>query len=246
MALEEPKKLLLWGLTQRYLIKFLLIKLCPKVIQTQTLLYQTQLSKLGFNAGYLPLFGNIPVINKDNVKNKEKYTTLLNGEEISFVIFGSIHSGAPIDEFAREVACYSREKNVRIKLTFIGRCGSEQDRWSAIWKSEGLALEELGEQPADRISDVLAKSTIGITATAIAVIEKSGSFAAMREHGLPIFSVSKPWTPIGISNPKIPDGIIEYRIGNLNTCFSSIKYVPCSNKVSDVSAILVKSLLFEN
>src|ERR1700744_127282 len=130
MAVEETLKLKWWGSLQRLLIKSMLIKLRPKVIHTQTRLYQAQLSKLGFKADYLPLFGNIPVADKAIIPQP--------APAISLVVFGSIHDGAPIEEFSKEAALYSRKSNIPVKLTFIGRCGVEQERWIDAWKSAGL------------------------------------------------------------------------------------------------------------
>jgi len=230
MALEESKKLVWWGRGQRYFIKSLLNNLRPSVVHTQTRLYQAQIAKLGFNADYLPLFGNIPV-NSPTGKNGKAFVS----EKISFVIFGSIHDGAPIDEFAKEAAKYSREKGVVISFTFVGRCGPERDRWSAILRSEALSVEFHGEESAIRISDILSNSTMGISATALAVIEKSGSFAAMREHGLTVICVSKPWQPAGIPKLELPAGIVEYKIGNFEECISCNRHVPFNNSVIDVA-----------
>lgn len=233
IAQEESKKLFYWGLLQRAIIKSLLSKLKPSVIHTQTLLYQKLLEKLGFKAQLLPLFGNIPVTDKQIDKNDEN--------EISFVVFGLIHSGAPINSFAREAAEYSRNKNIKITLTFIGRCGPEQERWAKIWKSEGLELNIMGEQSAEQISAVLSNASMGISATALAVIEKSGTFAAMRDHKLPVISLSKPWNPIGISGLKVPDGIVEYSIGNFESCINAnFKLNPIS--LTKTATELVNSL----
>ena len=83
---------------------------------------------------------------------------------------------------------------------------------------------------------------MGISATALAVIEKSGSVAAMREHGLPVLSVSNPWHPAGVPPVPVPKGILVYKVGNLETCLNSISRVPFTNNVSDIAAKLVNAL----
>ena len=232
IAREESKKLHYWGLLQRAIIRSLLLKVKPSVIHTQTLLYQKLLDKLGFKAQLLPLFGNIPVVESQLDKTTN---------EISLVVFGLIHSGAPIHSFAREAAEYSRNNNVNIKLTFIGRCGAEQERWAEIWRSESLELDIMAEQSAEKISAILSNSSMGISATALAVIEKSGTFAAMHDHKLAVISVSKPWNPIGITGLKTQDGIVEYSIGNFESCIKAdLKSNPLS--LTKIVADLTNSL----
>jgi hypothetical protein len=238
MAAEESKKLLWWGRLQRMLIKTLVLILHPKVIHTQSILYQALLNKMGFNVQLLPLFGNITV---NDLSSKDN--SFLKKNEISFVVFGSIHSGAPIAEFAKEAAAYSLKNNIPVKLIFIGRYDLEHQRWSTIWKAEGLSVEAMGEQSAAYISEVLTNPTAGISATAIAVIDKSGSVAAMLEHGMPVISVSKPWTPNGVPTPKTPAGVIAYHKGNFEDCLAYKSFIPGKNDVSAIATKFTASLL---
>jgi len=204
MAVQESVKLKIWGLVQRLLITTLIHSLKPSVINTQTQLYITQLKKLGYKASYLPLFSNIPL-----VKGAQK---LDGGNVIKFVVFGSIHTGALIKELAADAAEYASAHNTPVLLTFIGRCGDEQKHWISEWKSKGLDVKVMGDQSADIVSAVLQNSTIGIASTGVAVIEKSGAFAAMRVHGLPVLNISKPWQPAGTSI-DVPLGVTVYTPG---------------------------------
>ena len=242
MAVEESKKLYWWGQIQRYLIKSLIIKLRPVIIHTQTRLYQSHLNKLGFKAGYLPLFTNIPAGNEKINHQFKKNISSLNEDKISFVVFGTIHSGAPVNELTKEIVSYSRKNNIPVVFTFIGRCGPEQDRWAVALTAEGLKVEMLGELPAAHISEILLNATIGVSATALAVIEKSGSVAAMLGHGLPVLCVSKPWHPRGMPKQQIPAGIVEYRIGDFEAIMTNRTDIPYVNNVSDIAIELEKSL----
>lgn len=207
-------KMIIWGGVQRGIINKLLFKLKPKVIHTQSRLHRAQLAKLGIDAELLPLFGNIPAnINcnrKQDVSSKRK---------INMVIFGTIQSDAPIKTFAKEVAHYEKKNKVRITLTIMGHCHPEQKRWISIWEAEGLEVEFLGEQPFKCVSEVLQRASIGIGTTAFANIEKSGSVAAMLEHGLRVICLSRPWRSRGINDfePSFKN-IFEYQKGNLSFC----------------------------
>lgn len=229
IADEESQKLKWWGKAQRMLIKSLVKNLKPAIIHTQTGLYHTLLVKLGFKAAYLPLYGNIPVIGEGKQGEIQK-------DRIDFVIFGAIHDRAPIAAFAREAALYQHANQIPISLTIMGRGNSEQERWASEWQKAGLTLHLNKELLPGRISEILSASTIGLSATALAVIEKSGSYAAMRDHGLPVISVSKPWTPSGVARPPIPPGVTEYIPGNFEDCIARSTFMPYGTDISAVAS----------
>jgi hypothetical protein len=241
MDSEASIKVYCWGLVQRFLIKSLILTLKPKVIHTQTQLYIFQLAKLGFTAVYLPLFSNIPRINKSYQAIKHSENNI-----ISFVVFASIQPGAPIRQFAEEVAIYSRENNKKVLIIFIGRCGKEQDHWVSECKSSGLEIKLLGEQPTEYISEVLHNATFGISTTPLAQIEKSGAVAAMRDHGIPVLCIARSWHPRGIIGLDLPYGVIEYKQGNLKECLLIKKDTLYSYDVSEVSKQYVNSLLVKS
>ena len=220
MAVQESTKLKLWGRIQKHLIKTLISSLKPKVINTQTSLYSIQLKKIGYKASCLPLFSNIP-----KIKNLQKHNT---GNVVKLVVFGAIHTGALIEELAADAAKYSLKHNVPVSLTFIGRCGHEQDNWVNVWKSANLDVEVMGNQSADVVSAVLQNSTIGISSTGAAVVEKSGAFAAMCSHELPVLNISKPWQPTGISI-DIPLGVTIYEPGTFEKYVTSFPIMKSNN-----------------
>lgn len=231
MAVQESTKLKLWGRIQRQLIKRLIGRLKPKVINTQTQLYTIQLEKMGYKASCLPLFSNIP-----KIREERKHNT---GNVVKLVVFGTIHTGALIEELALDAAEYSLKHSVPVLLTFIGECGHEQDNWTKVWKSAKLAVEIMGKQPADIVSSVLQNSTIGILSTAVAVVEKSGAFAAMRAHELPVLNISKPWQPTRISI-DVPLGVTIYEPGTFEKYVTSCPIMISNN--NDPMAVAKKML----
>lgn len=208
-------KMIYWGSLQKTMIKKLITKLKPIVIHTHSNLYIKMLEKLGFKAYHLPLFGNIPVV------SKVKENDLIDGKHhstqkvISFVVFGNIHHGAPIDAFANEAMLYKINNGINIVLIMIGRCGTEQAHWERTWRKAGLPVEVLGEQTQGIISNVLSRASFGISTTPAILIEKSGTVAAMREHGLNILCISRPWQPRGFPKLNLPEGITQYKEGKL-------------------------------
>lgn len=231
MDVESSKKHIYWGLVQKQLIRLLVKNLKPVLVHTQTKLYQEQLSKIGIPAFYLPLFSNIPVSEQKTAAYGEK-------REISMVVFGTIHPGAPVELLVKEASLYSKQKGTLVSLILIGNCGAEQKKWVDAWQSENLPVKVMGGQPPSKISEILSGSTLGISTTVTALLEKSGSVAAMRAHKLPVLCVSREWQPRGLSRPVTPPGIIEFTPGVLKDCLSDPASSLAGYNVSEVSKIL--------
>jgi hypothetical protein len=226
------------GCVQKLLIKNLITVLKPSVIHTQTKFYQNQLGKMGFNSRYLPLFSNIPFLNKPLDKDKDELNT------INMVVFGSIQPNSLIKTFASEASDYSKKRGIKIRFVFIGKCGNERDLWVSICKSEGFEVTILGEQPVEFISEVLQNSTIGISSNDITRIGKSGTIAAMIEHGLPVVCISKPWIPRESSDLKLslPDGVMQYEYGKIELCLKTKKNQVQISNVEIVSKLFLSDL----
>lgn len=236
MDTEAPLKHKLWGKAQKQLVRTLLKALRPDVIHTQTRTYQAQLARFGYQAHYLPLFANIPVSPPAAARLEAA------AHPLSFVVFGNIQPGAPLEQFAQEAARYARQSDRSISLTTVGRCGSELDRLAAAWRAQELPLEVLGEQPVEKISEVLHHASVGLSTTPFLQTEKSGTVAAMREHGLPVLCVARPWNPSGMEPLAPPPGVVCYRPGQLATFLAELPRHPFHSTVPEVSGLLLASL----
>lgn len=236
MDTKASLKLFLWGKGQKLMIRSLIKRLNPSIINTQTNLYQKQLSKLGLSVNYLPLFSNI---HKDEkAPDLEKH---LNNV-VSFVLFGHIHPGTPVLQFATEASSYSRITGKRVKLTLIGRNGSEQANWTSTWINKGLEVEVLGEQSPEKISSVLASATFGIITTPLALVDKSGTFAAMKDHGLSVMCVARDWQPQGFTHYSPIFELPVYKKGGLHALVTSKFQVPEVKSVFDVTQLFINAL----
>lgn len=240
MAVEASIKHIIWGNIQKRMIKNLILKLKPIIIHTQCYLYLAQLQRLGFTVYYLPLFSNIPIVGNPFNKNK------LRNKKISFVVFGTIHPLSPVEIFAREANVYAKENNLKISLVFIGRNGDELNRWVSVLKSENWEVALLGEQSPERISEILANSSIGLSTSSIAYIEKSGSAVAMRAHGLAVICVSKPLQLLDMKYINPPDGIMEYKEGNFAECLKIKFEIPKVDFLLEVANKLTEVFLNNN
>jgi glycosyltransferase involved in cell wall biosynthesis len=223
---EASFKLQIWGLLQRAMIRSFIKNVNPFLIHTQTKLYQVQLKKIGVSAFFLPLFSNIKVAHY-NSKIKAS-------NNLSFVLFGTIHPGAPIEEFLNCASKYALKNNLIIKIIFVGRCGQEQQKWIDICQTKKIVTQIFGEQLSNKISEVLSNSDFGITTTPLLTVEKSGTVAAMLEHGLPVLCISKPWhvkdfpkdyTPLGTQLFKDADLAHFLNAKNKNIIINSVSHI---------------------
>jgi hypothetical protein len=240
MDRDSPRKLVYWGKVQRYLITRLLRTLKPDVLHTQTALYQAQLIRLGFTSYLLPLFANIPNFCKNEQRHAER--SINSTESIALVVFGTIHPGAPIAKFSQDAAAYAQRSGRSVVLQFVGRCGGELEKWVQVWQSAGLHTEVLGEQPAHMISAVLAKASLGLTTTPVALIGKSGTAAAMHEHGLPVICLTRPWIPMDVASPNVPAGVLAYSEGDFESCALASSLPMLFNRAHDIAKQLSNAL----
>ncbi|WP_114751770.1 glycosyltransferase family protein [Pleomorphovibrio marinus] len=216
MNTESSTLFFLWGNLQKILIKKLLINLNPDVIHTNTEVYRIQLGNLGFVAHKLVIFSNIKNACYNLNKKGKNRKIISNKNKISLVLFGSIHPGAPVEEFASEIFRTWKQKEIEVQLTIIGRSGDLRKKWTSSFRSVGIEVRLLGEQSPEHISKVLDNSTMGITTTPFALIEKSGTIAAMLTHGLPIICVSSSWEVRKIGKIQLSIDVYEYKVGQLH------------------------------
>jgi hypothetical protein len=99
-------------------------------------------------------------------------------------MFGTLHPVWPPEPLFSKLRALDRP----VEITHIGRIGAGAELWEAMVAryGDGIAFRRLGEQPPDRISEVFATTHFGIATTPWALVGKSGTVAAMREHGLPV------------------------------------------------------------
>jgi hypothetical protein len=217
MEMGTPLRKRLVGEAQRMLIRRLLKGHKFDKISTQSLLYVAQLKSLRVQPRHLPLFGNIPRQPSSSTSSRGDQTPL------HFVLFGGIHQNAPISEFAHECAAYGTATGRKVRLTLAGRSGTEGKRWEAAWRAAGLMVEVVGECSTLELSHLFQSASFGIATTPLALIEKSGSAAAMREHSLPVISVSRSWIARGGLKSGLPYGVFEYRPTMLAQVISAAK-----------------------
>ncbi|NQX02620.1 hypothetical protein HQ447_18330 [bacterium] len=235
------------GAMQRQIIRKLVRDLRPQIVHTQSGLYLSQLRNLGVPPHHLPLFGNIPVCTHEPATmttGNTKSTHESGLKALRLVHFGTIRPNVPFANFAASLAAYGQVQKKEITLSLVGRAGQTAKAWKPVFESAGIRFVNHGEQATDEISRLLFEADIGMITTPIALAEKSGALAAMREHGLPVIAVTNPWTAIGIQHPSQPAGLFNFIESELAQLFDQMeKFEPCPNALEVIASRLTTDLV---
>jgi hypothetical protein len=188
--LSLRKRLL--GQGQKLCIRRCLRKLKPPAVATQLPLYQAELKKIGVAADVLPLHGNIPVCPKDKADQwlSGRCKNLAGRKWVKAGFFGNILPTLNPSLFAARVAELKVDGNELLFLS-AGKIGEASLKlWHALAleheaSATFLKLGELNEHEASLYFSALDH---GLTSYPPELMGKSGSVAAMREHGLPVIS----------------------------------------------------------
>lgn len=191
------------GKVQQLIVKKIIHNIKPHFVNTQNKLYQYFLQLHNINADILPICGNIPLT---AIKTKENKFTQI-------VLFGTIHQGALFKEFIEDLVSFKSKLSKPIKFVFVGKNGSELLNYINVLESKDIPYEVMGIQSETVISQVLIDSDFGISTTPYFQTEKSGVFAAYKEHQINTISVSREWTPK--KGQYIIPNIIKYEKNNL-------------------------------
>ncbi|PQA53172.1 glycosyltransferase [Siphonobacter curvatus] len=223
-------KQMLWGSLQQAILRRLVKQLAPQQIHTQSQLYQAFLARQKVQAGLLPLFGNVPLQPQPFRVNTHDY--------LEIIVFGTVHADALWREAIQELSQQDRP----MRLTFIGRNGSHAKACIEWCTQMQLPVRLLGEQALERISFVLSQADIGLTSTALPMVEKSGTVAAMLEHGLPVLCIASAWQPRGVPSPPLPLHVYAYRVGQVFQLLDSLQKHPPKNRIARTAEQLTRQL----
>lgn len=193
-----PLKQKITGYLQREMIRRFVAASGPASVHTSIPLYQNLLRSIGVRAELLPLFSNVPVAdgNADtwmlprlgaaggSEAGTDRTSWWLGG------IFGSIHEDFDHANLLPAVIRAANELGRRPVCLWIGRPSRGEQLWNEMKNRHGreVTFVKLGEQSPKLVSQVLNSLDVGLAATPLDVIGKSGAAAAMLEHGLPVLA----------------------------------------------------------
>ncbi|MEO7931727.1 MAG: glycosyltransferase [Chthoniobacterales bacterium] len=188
------------GWWQRRGVLQLVRSLSPALVHTHATAYANFLQSNGIAATRLPLFSNIDIeLAPDFPKfyellaRRECNLTPLNREHTFVAIFfGSLHPEWTPDGLMEKLA---GKKLLFLSMGRLGHTGTQIWNDFADKYATRAQFLNLGELSASEISTALQFADAGVAASPWNLIEKSGSVAAMIEHGLPVLVTRNDFLP---------------------------------------------------
>lgn len=203
---NSPIKHRVWGAFQRLIILDFLRRLRPRVIHTQTEAYQVTLRRQGIAASILPLFGNIPQTDGHGwIGLLEPLVTRSAGmpmaREAVYLAgaFGRVPPEWDVRQTVELLSPLVERSSKRLVLVFFGRNHLSPEAFARLKTTlpDRALVIVAGERSDQEISLILQTLDLGIATTPRQVIQKSGSTAAMLEHGLPVLVARDDWRLAG-------------------------------------------------
>jgi hypothetical protein len=198
---NAPFKHRVWGLLQRSIIRDILRRLRPLIVHTQAEPYRQVLSRENITATILPLFSNVPFIQGDGWGLLEPLASIVLGRRADRTklylagIFGAVHSEWSAEQAVNILTPLMQRFQKRLVLVLIGRNNLTAEAITrlqlALHKQADIIVA--GERNSLEISKILQALDLGLATTPRQVIQKSGSAAALLEHGLPVLITRDDW-----------------------------------------------------
>jgi hypothetical protein len=187
-----PLRQRLLGQAQKFGVRRCLKKVKPRAVATQLPIYQKELRKLGIAAEIHPLHGNIPVCTKGDAKQwlSRQCASLKAPGTTTAGFFGNILPTLDTGRLASQMAKLNVPKE-KLVMLLAGKVGDESARHWKILEQElktTAGFHQLGELNEREASLYFSSLDFGLTSYPPELMQKSGSVAAMREHGLPVIA----------------------------------------------------------
>jgi len=175
------------GHAQYRLYRRFLSQLRPDVIHVSNPTYVEMLRQIGQRAVLSPLFGNVPVTAAAPPPGTEGFEDSA-GPVWRLLFFGSIHAEWPPEPLMTRLIEAAARAGRRLIVISAGRIGPGGPVWQRMIATHGdrCRFVLLGERPAETISGLINGSDFGVSTSPMCLIGKSGTVAAMLEHGLPV------------------------------------------------------------
>lgn len=165
------------------------------LVHTSNRTYQRMLELHHVHACLLPLFGNVPVSTRDAREWLPAALPDIGADMVArragwwlCVMFGTIHPEWPPEPLMGRLLQAAAEHGKRVGIFSVGRLGAGEALWTT-WQNryrDRATMVRLGEQPVERISELLNTVDFGFATSPYALIHKSGTVAAMLDHGLSV------------------------------------------------------------
>lgn len=189
-----------YGFFQRHIARDLIYVLKPAVVTTTNLLYQRIMTNSGMDVKLLPLMSNISQqeMDKDFIAALEKKYAVHFSDGSYFVIgvFGTFYPDARIPEKVPAFISESKTKEKPLVITFGKNSNlQELEVLKAALKTKAQLIE-LGEMNSRKVSTIFSILHVAVLCTPKEFIGKSGAFAALRRHNVPVVVPSSMPVPL--------------------------------------------------
>jgi len=209
----------LWGALQRSIILDLVRRLHPRIIHTQTGAYQQVLRRENISASLLPLFGNI------SPEPGDAWEALLAPPVLAAVggspdrnqfylagVFGTVHPEWSAQKNVDLLLPLAQRAGRRLVLVFFGKnhlAPQALNQLKLTLRGQATVIA-LGEKSGPEISQILQTLDLGLATSSRQVIQKSGTVAAMLEHGLQVLVTRDDWRLAGsdFHSPAASPGLL--------------------------------------
>jgi hypothetical protein len=209
------------GFLQSTSLRRLIATLHPALVATTNPVYAAQARTIGVEAEVLPLCGNIP-IEPDGAALPEPIAAFLeSGKTWLGLFFGGLYRQWKPEPFFGQLARAAQATGRSVGLVQVGNAGGEGEKiWAELERDYAATFRffTLGPQSAPAVSALMLAADFGVAASPWSVIGKSGSAAAMLDHGLPVIVTRDDFQPrIRATQPPTTDPLVHRADDTLET-----------------------------
>ena len=249
---NAPLKHRVVGALQRASIRRMCSLVKPRLVTTSNPFYIAGLKSIGVEASLLPLFGNIPIVDRSlgpglpSPLGDAGITPNNRSEWWVGLFFGVLYEWKP-EPFMSILRSAAAKAGKRVCLLSLGRCGVVgHEIWTQAQRDyPDISFLTVGEQPCDTVSLFMQTANFGIAASPWQKIGKSGSATAMLEHGLPVIVASHDHQPrFALSEPPSADPLLYGCDGMLESkLVNGLPQRPPQSRKEEIAARFCSMLL---
>lgn len=240
------------GAIQKRLMLQLIRQLKPQIIQTSNGVYVGILAREGMTAQCLPIFGNVPVEEKTGddwlfAEMRSAGIEIMATNRAEFWLtgfFGALPPDWSPEPVLTTLLEAADRRHRRLVVLSAGNLVSGEALWQELSQrySSKIAFLKLGRKPAEKISQFLNSLDFGLATTAYGRIGKSGSVAAMLDHGLPVV-VSQEEEFRTVTIPRNASDSLLYQLNCLPECLDvGLKRQTVHARLPEIATQFIKDL----
>jgi hypothetical protein len=190
----------------------------PQIVHTSNPLYREMLRRVNVAADELAIPSNIPVheLSREWARNRLERRLAQDSKAATPPVLGGLFGHLPpelaADEWLQRLAATCARIGRELVIFHLGRSGPDGAAMISTLRQRAAGRAqflELGELPSLEVSAALQGLDFGIATAPWPLIGKSGTAAAMLEHGLPILvprvddGLSNGFTPMPAPHPQL-------------------------------------------